>query len=93
MFSSHVCLLSCSSDVPGLKASLFVEGLQYEAQQALKEVLVPPHPEDTGRFARILLAASTLKVITPALITELFFRPVIGQADLLDLLMDMLFTR
>ncbi|XP_056618565.1 nuclear receptor subfamily 0 group B member 2a [Triplophysa dalaica] len=80
-------------DVPGLKASLFVEGLQYEAQQALKEVLVPPHPEDTGRFARILLAASTLKVITPALITELFFRPVIGQADLLDLLMDMLFTR
>nr|XP_055067604.1 nuclear receptor subfamily 0 group B member 2a [Misgurnus anguillicaudatus] len=80
-------------DVPGLKASLFVEGLQYEAQQALKEVLVPLHPEDTGRFARVLLAASTLKLIPPGLITELFFRPVIGQADLLDLLIDMLFTR
>ncbi|KAL1258544.1 hypothetical protein QQF64_009121 [Cirrhinus molitorella] len=80
-------------DVPGLKASLFIEGLQYEAQHALKEVLLPLHPEDRGRFARILLTASTLKTITPSLITELFFRPVIGQADLLDLLIDMLFTR
>ncbi|KAK7146806.1 hypothetical protein R3I94_009596 [Phoxinus phoxinus] len=80
-------------DVPGLKASLFIEGLQYEAQHALKEVLVPLHPEDKGRFARILLTASTLKTITPSLITELFFRPVIGQTDLLDLLIDMLFTR
>lgn len=80
-------------DVPGLKASLFIEGLQYEAQHALKEVLVPLHPDDRGRFARILLTASTLKTITPSLITELFFRPVIGQADLLDLLIDMVFTR
>ncbi|RXN05187.1 nuclear receptor subfamily 0 group B member 2-like protein [Labeo rohita] len=80
-------------DVPGLKASLFIEGLQYEAQHALKDFLVPLHPEDRGRFARILLTASTLKTITPSLITELFFRPVIGQADLLDLLIDMLFTR
>ncbi|XP_052435169.1 nuclear receptor subfamily 0 group B member 2a [Carassius gibelio] len=80
-------------DVPGLKASLFIEGLQYEAQHALKEVLVPLHPEDGGRFARILLTASSLKTVTPSLITELFFRPVIGQADLLDLLIDMLFTR
>ncbi|XP_051576193.1 nuclear receptor subfamily 0 group B member 2-like [Myxocyprinus asiaticus] len=80
-------------DVPGLKAALFVEGLQYEAQHALKEVLVPLPPEDKGRFACILLTASTLKTITPSLITELFFRPVIGQADLLDLLVDMLFTR
>ncbi|KAL0171149.1 hypothetical protein M9458_031460, partial [Cirrhinus mrigala] len=78
--------------VPGLKASLFIEGLQYEAQHALKDFLVPLHPEDRGRFARILLTASTLKTITPSLITELFFRPVIGQTDLLDLLIDMLFT-
>ncbi|NP_001243120.1 nuclear receptor subfamily 0 group B member 2a [Danio rerio] len=80
-------------DVPDLKASLFVEGLQYEAQQALKEVLVPLYPQDGGRFARILLTASTLKSITPSLITELFFRPVIGDAQILDLLADMLFSR
>uniref|UniRef100_A0A8C2ICN8 Nuclear receptor subfamily 0, group B, member 2a n=1 Tax=Cyprinus carpio TaxID=7962 RepID=A0A8C2ICN8_CYPCA len=98
-FMKSLPILQCthhyfpSADVPGLKASLFIEGLQYEAQHALKEVLVPLHPEDRGRFARILLTASTLKTITPSLITELFFRPVIGQADLLDLLIDMVFTR
>lgn len=72
---------------------MFVEGLQQEAQHALSEVVQPLHPGDCGRFARILLTASTLKTITPNLITELFFRPVIGQADLLELLVDMLFCR
>ena len=72
---------------------MFVEGLQQEAQHALGEVVQPLHPGDSGRFARILLTASTLKTITPNLITELFFRPVIGQADLLELLVDMLFSR
>uniref|UniRef100_A0A4W5L9V6 Nuclear receptor subfamily 0, group B, member 2a n=1 Tax=Hucho hucho TaxID=62062 RepID=A0A4W5L9V6_9TELE len=80
-------------DVKDLKAALFVEGLQQEAQHALREVVQPLHPGDRGRFARILLAASMLKTITPNLITELFFRPVIGQADLLDFLVDMLFSR
>ncbi|XP_030639895.1 nuclear receptor subfamily 0 group B member 2a [Chanos chanos] len=80
-------------DVSDLKASLFIEGLQQEAQHALREVVFPLHPEDRGRFARILLTASSLKTITPSLITELFFRPVIGQAHLLDLLVEMLFTR
>ncbi|XP_066541900.1 nuclear receptor subfamily 0 group B member 2a [Hoplias malabaricus] len=80
-------------DVPGLRAALFVEGLQQEAQLALQEVLHLLHPEDQGRFARLLLAASSLKTITPALITELFFRPIISQVHLLDLLTDMLFSR
>ncbi|KAM4633970.1 nuclear receptor subfamily 0 group B member 2a [Polymixia lowei] len=80
-------------DVPDLKAALFVEGLQQEAQHALREVVQPLHPGDQGRFARILLTASMLQTITPSLISELFFRPVIGQADLLELLVDMLFCR
>ncbi|KAI4891516.1 hypothetical protein NFI96_004364 [Prochilodus magdalenae] len=79
-------------DVPGLRAVLFVEGLQYEAQHALKEVLVLLHSEDQGRFARLLLAGSSLKTITPGLITELFFRPILSQSHLLDLLADMLFS-
>ncbi|XP_060906895.1 nuclear receptor subfamily 0 group B member 2a [Labrus mixtus] len=80
-------------DVPDLKAALFVEGLQHEAQHALSEVVQLLHPGDTERFARILLTASMLQSITPSLISELFFRPVIGQADLLELLVDMLFCR
>ncbi|NWU71368.1 NR0B2 protein, partial [Pterocles burchelli] len=78
-------------DVPGLKASLYIESLQREAQRALQEVLQPLHPEDQGRFARILLIASTLKSIPPALITDLFFRPVIGNADIVELMAEMLY--
>ncbi|XP_076136677.1 nuclear receptor subfamily 0 group B member 2a [Alosa pseudoharengus] len=80
-------------DVPDLKATLFIEGLQQQAQHALREVLLPLHPNDRGRFARILLTASSLNAITPSLITELFFRPVIGQTDLLELLTEMLFSK
>ncbi|KAM9852371.1 nuclear receptor subfamily 0 group B member 2a [Aulostomus maculatus] len=80
-------------DVPDLKATLFVEGLQQEAQHALSEVVQLLHPGHQDRFARILLTASMLQSITPSLITELLFRPVIGQADLLELLVDMLFSR
>lgn len=82
-----------STDVPELKAALFVEGLQQEAQHALSEVVQLLHPGDQERFAQILLTASMLQSITPSLISELFFRPVIGQADLLELLVDMLFCR
>ncbi|XP_026149730.1 nuclear receptor subfamily 0 group B member 2a [Mastacembelus armatus] len=80
-------------DVPDLKAVLFIEGLQQEAQHALSEVVQLLHPGDQERFARLLLTASVLQSITPSLITEVFFRPVIGQADLLELLADMLFCR
>lgn len=80
-------------DVPDLKAALFVEGLQQEAQHALSEVVHLLYPGDQERFAQILLTASMLQSITPSLISELFFRPVIGQADLLELLVDMLFCR
>ncbi|KAM4567812.1 nuclear receptor subfamily 0 group B member 2a [Fundulus diaphanus] len=80
-------------DVPELQAGLFVEGLQQEAQHALSEVVHLLHPGHPERFARILLTASMLQGITPSLITELFFRPVIGQANLLELLLDMLFCR
>ncbi|XP_054637968.1 nuclear receptor subfamily 0 group B member 2a [Dunckerocampus dactyliophorus] len=80
-------------DVPDLKASLFIEGLQQEAQHALSEVVQLLHPERQERFARILLTASMLQSITPSLVTELLFRPVIGQADLLELLVEMLFCR
>ncbi|XP_061531783.1 nuclear receptor subfamily 0 group B member 2a [Phycodurus eques] len=80
-------------DIPDLQASLFIEGLQQEAQHALSEVVQLLHPMRQERFARILLTASMLQSITPSLIIELLFRPVIGQADLLELLVDMLFYR
>lgn len=90
---SQIFLSSHSTDVPDLEAALFVEGLQQEAQHALSAAVQLLHPRDRERFARILLTASMLQSITPGLVSELFFRPVIGQADLLELLVDMLFCR
>ncbi|NWI57320.1 NR0B2 protein, partial [Calyptomena viridis] len=78
-------------DIPGLRASLYIQSLQREAQRALQELLQPLHPEDQGRFSHILLITSTLKSIPPALITDLFFRPIIGDTDIMELLMEMLF--
>ncbi|CAL8249680.1 unnamed protein product [Boreogadus saida] len=80
-------------DIPELNAALFIEGLQQEAQKALEEVGQPLHPDDPGRFARILLSASMLQTIPPTLLTELFFRPLIGEADLVELLVEMLLFR
>ncbi|XP_059206528.1 nuclear receptor subfamily 0, group B, member 2b [Centropristis striata] len=79
--------------VQGLSASLFIEGLQQEAQRALQEVLHVLHPEDTARFGHILLAASTIHAVSHSLVTELFFKPLIGNANMLHLLTEMLFMQ
>ncbi|NXP25318.1 NR0B2 protein, partial [Scytalopus superciliaris] len=78
-------------DIPGLRASLHIQSLQREAQQALQELLQPQHPEDQARLFHIFVVASTLKSIPPALITDLFFRPLIGNADIVELLVEMLY--
>lgn len=82
--------ISSSLDVPGLKASSYIKSLQQEAQRALQDVLVLLHLEDQNRFARVLLSSSSLKSISPALISNLFFQPVIGNTDILELLTEML---
>ncbi|XP_063168457.1 nuclear receptor subfamily 0 group B member 2 [Candoia aspera] len=80
-------------DIPGLRASSYIESLQREAQQALQQVLVLLHLEDQGRFARVLLSSSSLRSIPPALITDLFFQPIIGKTDILELLTEMLLMK
>ncbi|XP_078538755.1 nuclear receptor subfamily 0 group B member 2 [Lissotriton helveticus] len=80
-------------DVPCLKTSLYIESLQLEAHRALQEMLLPQDPGDQGRFARILLSASTLRAIPPAIISDLFFRPVIGDADIVELVIEMLYMQ
>lgn len=75
------------ADIPGLRAPQYIESLQREAQGALRELL---HPEGQGRFSRILRVTSSLRSIPAALVTDLFFRPVIGDADMGELLVEML---
>ncbi|XP_062292182.1 nuclear receptor subfamily 0 group B member 2-like [Scomber scombrus] len=77
----------------GLSASLFVEGLQQEAQRALQEVIHHLNPKDNGRFSHILQAASAIQTVSHSLVTELFFKPVIGNTNMLHLLTEMLFLK
>nr|XP_046273415.1 nuclear receptor subfamily 0, group B, member 2b [Scatophagus argus] len=78
--------------VQGLSALLFIEGLQQEAQRALLEVIYLLYPKDIVRFSHILLAASAIQTISHSLVTELFFKPVIGNTNMLHLLTEMLFV-
>ncbi|GLD58021.1 nuclear receptor subfamily 0 group B member 2-like protein [Lates japonicus] len=78
--------------VQGLSAMLFIKGLQQEAQRALQEVIRLPHPEDAGRFRHILLAASAIQNVSHSLVTELFFKPLIGNTNMVHLLTEMLFV-
>ncbi|XP_010871906.2 nuclear receptor subfamily 0 group B member 2 [Esox lucius] len=80
-------------DVLGLSTTEIVDSLQQEAYTALRDVVLTLHPGDLDRFSRILLMTSALQTISKSLITELFFRPVIGQADMFDLLSEMLCNR
>ncbi|XP_012686845.2 nuclear receptor subfamily 0, group B, member 2b [Clupea harengus] len=77
-------------DVPGLQAPAFIKSLQQEAHRALHEVIVTLHPQDQGRLLRILLTVSSLQTIPHSLVSELFFRPVVGQADLFQLIREIL---
>ncbi|KAM7383815.1 hypothetical protein PAMA_011263 [Pampus argenteus] len=77
----------------GLSASLSVEGLQQESQGALREAVRLLHPDDAGRFGHILLAASTVQTVSHSLVTQLFFKPVIGNTNMLHLLTGMLFLQ
>lgn len=90
--SPALCTLS-ATDVPGLHATCHIAHLQQEAHWALCEVLEPWYPASQGRLARILLMASTLKNIPCSLLVDLFFRPIIGDVDIAELLEDMLLLR
>ncbi|NXI13314.1 NR0B2 protein, partial [Irena cyanogastra] len=75
-------------DIPGLRAPLYIESLQCEARRALRELL---QPEEQARFSHILRLTASLSSVPAALVTALFFRPVIGDAAMGELLVEMLF--
>ncbi|XP_035489835.2 nuclear receptor subfamily 0 group B member 2 [Scophthalmus maximus] len=76
--------------VHGLSATWCIEGLQQEAQRALQEVVGLLHPDDAGRFRHILLVASATQNVSHDLVAQLFFKPLIGNANIIHLLTDML---
>ncbi|XP_029299604.1 nuclear receptor subfamily 0, group B, member 2b [Cottoperca gobio] len=77
----------------GLSASSCVESLQQEAQRALQEVLCLLHPEDAARLSHVRGAACSVHTVSRSLLTELFFKPLIGNTNMLRFLTEMLFVQ
>lgn len=81
---------SLATAVQGLSALLFIEGLQRKGVRALQEVVHRLHPGDGARFTHVLHAASAIQTVSHGLVTELFFKPVIGNTNMSHLLIEML---
>ncbi|XP_032886808.1 nuclear receptor subfamily 0 group B member 1-like [Amblyraja radiata] len=79
-----------SPDVSGLRCPQHILCLQQEAEQALTEHTQCIHQQDTRRHGQIELALASLRGISPHIVTQLFFRPLIGNVQMNALLVEML---
>ncbi|XP_069582553.1 nuclear receptor subfamily 0 group B member 2-like [Ranitomeya imitator] len=77
--------------IRGMRFPQYVQTLQLEAQQTLMEFTSTMQNTSHVRFTRMLEALDILKAIDSEMITELFFRPISGEINLEDLLLETLF--
>ncbi|XP_058478502.1 nuclear receptor subfamily 0 group B member 1 [Solea solea] len=80
-------------DLEGLRCLHYIQSLRREAHQALNEHVRLIHCKDTTRFAKLLIALSMLRAISPPVVAQLFFRPVIGTVDIEEVLMEMFYRK
>ncbi|GAA6227360.1 nuclear receptor subfamily 0 group B member 1 [Lates japonicus] len=80
-------------DLEGLRCLHYIQSLRREAHQALNEHVRLIHREDTMRFAKLLIALSMLRAISPPVVAQLFFRPVIGTVSIEEVLMEMFYGK
>ncbi|KAF7666966.1 hypothetical protein LDENG_00085470 [Lucifuga dentata] len=80
-------------DLEGLHCLHYIQSLRREAHQALNEHIRLIHREDTTRFAKLLIALSMLRAISPSVVTQLFFKPVIGTVNMEEVLLEMFYGK
>uniref|UniRef100_A0A3Q2PDC6 Nuclear receptor subfamily 0 group B member 1 n=1 Tax=Fundulus heteroclitus TaxID=8078 RepID=A0A3Q2PDC6_FUNHE len=80
-------------DLEGLRCLHYIQALRREAHQALNEHVRLIHRDDSTRFAKLLIALSMLRAISPLVVAKLFFRPVIGAVNIEEVLMEMFFGK
>ncbi|XP_032889071.1 nuclear receptor subfamily 0 group B member 1 [Amblyraja radiata] len=76
-------------ELPGLHCVGYIQSLQQEAHQALKEHVKSTCTQDQSRFFNLIIALSMVRCIGAGVIVELFFRPI-GNDNIDDKLVDML---
>ncbi|KAJ8013314.1 hypothetical protein DPEC_G00051980 [Dallia pectoralis] len=82
-----------NSDLQGLRYLHYIQSLQREAHQALNEHVKLIYRGDATRFAKLLIALSMLRAIGPPVVTQLFFKPVIGSVNMEDVLLEMFYGK
>lgn len=80
-------------DLEGLRCLHYIQSLRREAHQALNEHVRLVHREDSTRFTKLLIALSMLRAISPPVVAQLFFRPVIGAVNIEEVLMEMFYGK
>ncbi|KAM7407151.1 hypothetical protein PAMA_003065 [Pampus argenteus] len=80
-------------DLEGLRCLHHIQSLRREAHQALNEHVRLIHREDTTRFAKLLIALSMLGTISPPVVAQLFFKPIIGTVSIEEVLMEMFYGK
>ncbi|KAG8444845.1 hypothetical protein GDO86_009847 [Hymenochirus boettgeri] len=86
-------MLLFNSDISGMKYSHYVHRLQLEAQYTLMEFTSMMHSQNSIRFMWMLEAIDSVKQIDPKFITKLFFKPISGEINLEELLLETLFVK
>ncbi|XP_008570823.1 PREDICTED: nuclear receptor subfamily 0 group B member 1 [Galeopterus variegatus] len=77
-------------DLPGLQCAKYIQGLRWGTQQILNEHIRMTHRGHQARFAELNSALFLLRFINANVITELFFRPIIGTVSMDDMMLEML---
>ncbi|CAH2249098.1 nuclear receptor subfamily 0 group B member 2-like [Pelobates cultripes] len=79
--------------IDGMRFPQYVQTLQLEAQRTLMEFTSMMHSTSYSRLMWILEALDILKSVDPKVITELFFRPISGEINLEELLLETLYIK
>ncbi|XP_021485336.1 nuclear receptor subfamily 0 group B member 1 [Meriones unguiculatus] len=77
-------------DLPGLQCVKYIQGLQWRTQQILTEHIRMMQREYQLRSTELNSALFLLRYINTDVITELFFRPIIGAVSMDDMMLEML---
>ncbi|KAL6041824.1 hypothetical protein STEG23_012329 [Scotinomys teguina] len=77
-------------DLPGLHCVKYIQGLQWRTQQVLSEHIRMMKREYQIRSAELNSVLFLLRFINTDVITELFFRPIIGAVSMDDMMLEML---
>lgn len=78
------------ADVRGLKSGEEVERLREKVYAALEEYTRTTHPDEPGRFAKLLLRLPSLRSIGLKCLEHLFFFRLIGDVPIDEFLKEML---